>query len=115
MPKRTDAELAQDSRDSILRIETYVAGLNFDAFFADEMARDAVVRNLEIIGEASKNLSSSFRKKFEEAEWREAAGMRDRLIHHYASVNWEIVWHVVTVELPKLKVALKPSSKNGGK
>jgi uncharacterized protein with HEPN domain len=115
MPKRTDAELAQDIRDSILRVETYVAGLDFDAFFADDMARDAVVRNLEIIGEASKNLSSSFKDKCAGIEWSEAAGLRDRLIHHYASVNWEIVWHVVTIELPKLKTALKPSPKSGGK
>ncbi|MGQ0675090.1 MAG: HepT-like ribonuclease domain-containing protein [Rhodospirillales bacterium] len=106
MSRRGDAELAADILQAIGRVESYVANLDFDSFYAHSMARDAVVRNLEIIGEAAKQLSPEFRAMHDAIAWREVAGMRDRLIHHYISVNWEIVWRVVTDELPKLKAAL---------
>ena len=61
------------------------------------------MRNLEIIGEAVKVLSSDFRKKHQGVPWQDIAGMRDRLIHDYAGVNWDIVWDVLQTKLPELR------------
>ncbi|OKY77557.1 MAG: HEPN domain containing protein [Candidatus Methanohalarchaeum thermophilum] len=69
----------------------------------NELVQDAVIRQLEIIGEASKKLSDDFRSKDEEIEWRDIAGMRDKLIHGYFGVDLEIVWETINNELPKLK------------
>ncbi len=115
MPKRSDADLAEDIDGAIGRIESYTRGLTFDAFLADTKTQDAVVRNLEIVGEAAKGLSPDFRKKHKGIRWQDIAGMRDRLIHHYAGVNWEIVWDVIRTKLPELKSRLASLQKNGKK
>lgn len=83
------------------------AGLSFDEFVNDEMKTRAFSRSLEIIGEAAKNVSATFRTDHPEADWRAMAGMRDRLIHDYLGVDYEIVWDVVTNEIPKLKRQLE--------
>ena len=111
MPKRTDAELLEDIKDAVERIQRYTAGLSFEAFLADDKTQDAVVRNIEIIGGAAKSFSSDFRKRHKEVSWQDIAGMRDRLIHHYASVNWVIVWDVIRAKLPELKAHLEDGSK----
>ncbi len=107
MRKRADPALIDDIAEAIRRIERYTADMTFDAFLADTRTQDAVVRNIEIIGEAVKGLSAEFRKGRHTVQWSEIAGMRDRLIHHYAGVNWEIVWDVVQTKLPALRVALE--------
>ena len=74
-------------------------------------AQDAVVRNLSIIGEAVKNLSTEFREKHRDVEWAKIAGLRDKLVHDYFSLDWDIVWDVVRTKMPTLKeqiVALLP-------
>ncbi|MBI4680136.1 MAG: DUF86 domain-containing protein [Nitrospirae bacterium] len=73
----------------------------------NELLMDAVVRNLEIIGEASSKLSVFFRKKHDGIEWRKIIGMRNRIIHAYDTVNFEIVWNVVKKDLPALKKELE--------
>ena len=93
----------EDINEAIARIERYTAGLTLNAFLADTKTQDATVRNLQIIGEAVKGLSSVFRKKHQGVPWREIAGMRDRLIHDYAGVNWDIVWDVLQTKLPELR------------
>jgi uncharacterized protein with HEPN domain len=103
MSKRRDADLVEDINEAITRIERYTAGLTLDAFLADTKIQDATVRNLEIIGEAVKGLSSDFRKKHRHVPWQDIAGMRDRLIHDYAGVNWDIVWDVVQTKVPQLR------------
>ncbi len=72
-------------------------------FFEDSKTQDAVLRNLEIIGEAVKNLSMELRQAHDHVPWKQIAGMRDRLIHGYFSVNLELVFEVVRKELPKLQ------------
>lgn len=89
-------------RDAIDRIHVYTAG-GKDAFFATPMRQDAVVRNLEIIGEAVKNLSDALKAMHQEIPWKRIAGMRDKLIHEYFGVNLELVWDIVADELPELK------------
>lgn len=106
MSKRRDEELVEDVGEAIERIRRYTRGISYEAFLRDTMAQDAVVRNLEIVGEAAKGFSADFRKKHKAIPWRDIAGMRDRLIHHYTGVNWSIVWDVIRAKLPELMEAL---------
>jgi len=78
-------------------------GLEYEVLIKDETLKRAFVRSLEVIGEATKNISSQFRQKHPDIEWRELAGLRDKLIHRYFGVNWEIVWDFVKNKLPQLK------------
>lgn len=78
-------------------------GLSFERFSEDETLRRAFVRSLEIVGEAVKNLPEEFRATHAEIEWRPIARMRDRLIHGYFGVDYQLVWNVVTEKLPELK------------
>ena len=88
-------------RDAIARILNYTSqGKTY--FDRDEKTQDAVVRNLEIIGEAVKNVSNELREKQRDIPWRRLAGMRDKLMYEYFGVNLTIVWEVVEREIPKL-------------
>ena len=69
--------------------------------------QDATIRNLEIIGEAAKNLSETTRSRRADIPWRQIAGMRDKLIHQYFGVNLELVWKTVEIEIPRLKKAVE--------
>lgn len=99
MSKRSDQDLLSDIQEAAQRIATYTAGMTYEAFLSDTKTQDAVIRNLEIIGEATKNLSSELRARYPELPWKGMAGVRDRLIHDYFGVNLDIVWQIVTAEL----------------
>ncbi|MCH7666488.1 MAG: DUF86 domain-containing protein [Acidobacteria bacterium] len=92
--------------DAIQSIEQYVAE-GRDAFMGDPMRQDAVMRRLEIIGEATKQLSQETTAKRLEIPWRRVAGLRDRLIHGYASVDLDTVWEVTVRDLPSLRDAVE--------
>ena len=87
MSRRTDDEFLSDIREALQRIASYVTAMTFDSFEADLKTQDAVIRNLEILGEATKGLSEEFRAKYASVPWRSMAGARDRLIHHYFGTN----------------------------
>lgn len=91
--------------DAVERIQKYTSEGKSE-FDRDEKTQDAVVRNLEIIGEAAKNVSDELRSNRPDIPWRRLAGMRDKLIHEYFGVNLTIVWQVVEQEIPKLGVLL---------
>jgi uncharacterized protein with HEPN domain len=79
------------------------AALSLEEFLADETLRRAVVRSLEIIGEAAKKVTEEFRTSYPDIEWRAMSGMRDRLIHDYFGVDYELVWDVVQNHIPILQ------------
>ncbi|MFQ5896522.1 MAG: DUF86 domain-containing protein [Nitrospinota bacterium] len=103
MSKRGDLEYLNDMKEAIRRIQSYTKGFSYQKFLKDTKTQDAVIRNLEIIGEAAKNISPSLRRSYKPIDWGQVAGMRDRLIHQYFGVNWEIVWNVIEEKLPELK------------
>lgn len=103
MSKRRNTEILSDILEAIGRIQDYIASLDYTDFLRDLKTRDAVIRNLEIIGEASKSIDNDFKKKFQGVPWKEMSGVRDKLIHHYFGVNFEIVWSIISVELPEIK------------
>ena len=92
--------------ESIAKIESFVAGLNLETFRKNLLVQSAVMRELEIIGEAAKKLSDEFKKQHSGIVWREVAGMRDKLAHDYFEIDVEVVWKTVIEELPQLKAAL---------
>jgi len=102
MSKRGDRELLIDMLESIRRIQMYVDGLEYQDFINDLKTQDAVIRALEILGEASKRMSPSIKNQFPDIPWKLMAGMRDKLIHEYFGVNLDVVWEVVTNNLPAL-------------
>lgn len=88
--------------ECITNIESYIPN-GEDDFFSSKLIQDAVIRNLEIIGEATKRISKDFREKHPNVPWREMAGLRDVLIHDYFGVDNGIVWNVVEKEIQPLK------------
>lgn len=89
--------------DEIHYLQTESQGLTFENFESDETLKRAFARSLEIIGEAAKNLSDEFKTRHFTIKWKEIAGLRDKLIHHYFGVNWKRVWDVVKNRIPELK------------
>jgi len=89
--------------DAITIIESYVAELTEDSFRQNRLIQDGVIRNLEIIGEATKKLPKRLTNKYPDIEWKKMAGMRDVLIHDYFGVDLERVWGVVRNRLPALR------------
>jgi uncharacterized protein with HEPN domain len=88
--------------DEIEFLANQCAELQFHELVADEVLKRASVRSLEVIGEATKNLSEEFKEKYPVVEWKKIAGMRDKLIHHYFGINWDIVWDVIKNKLPDM-------------
>jgi len=93
----------QDIWESIQKIEEYTHGMSREEFYRAGQVQDAVIRRLEIIGEAAKNIPEDFRNKHREIQWKQIAGMRDILIHGYFDVKLERVWMVAKRDLPDLK------------
>jgi uncharacterized protein with HEPN domain len=107
MSERGDKEFVADVRGAIDRIIAYTAGMEYESFVADIKTQDAVIRNLEIMGEATKNLSGEFRATYPLIPWKSMAVTRDRLIHQYFGVNLDIVWQIIVNELPEVAFQLQ--------
>ena len=87
----------------ICKIQEYTKDLNQSDFNTAELIQDAVIRNIEIIGEATKKISPDFKARYNEVPWKEMAGMRDKLIHDYFGVDVEVVWKTIQEDIPMLK------------
>ena len=107
MSDRTDKDFLSDIQEATRRVKVYTTGVTYEAFLTDTRTQDAVIRNLEIIGEATKNLSTELRARYPDVPWKGMAGVRDRLIHHYFGVNLDIVWNIVTAELPDVALQIE--------
>lgn len=84
----------------MLFLHEYSSGITFDDLVGDEVLKRSFLRSIEVIGEAAKNIPLDYREKHPKLPWKDMAGMRNRLIHAYFSVDWEIVWNVVSDEIP---------------
>ena len=93
--------------ESIEFIEKYTKGVKKLEFKNSPQLQDAVIRRIEIIGEAVKNLPEGFKKRFKDIKWKEISGMRNKLIHEYFGVNVNIVWDVIKFDIPLLKKHIK--------
>ena len=107
MPPRDWTLRIEDILDAIERIGRYTAGLDLAGFSADQKTIDAVVRNIEIIGEAARYLPATVEQRHPEIPWATMRGIRNRLIHGYADVDVEIVWRACRYNLPPLLPMLR--------
>lgn len=102
--KQRDVRLyLTDLLDAIEKIERYVTDMSLEEFLEDDRSKDAVLRNLEVIGEAAKNLPLEIKDRYRDVDWKAAAGMRNKLIHEYFGVSFSIVWETIKNDLPNLK------------
>lgn len=107
MSERGVLEFLYDILESIKRIEDYTKNIDFEELLKNTMIQDAVVRNIEVIGEAVKNIPNEFKKRYDKVEWRKIAGMRDKIIHFYFGISWEVVWKTIKEKLPLFKEEIK--------
>ncbi|MEX2427878.1 MAG: DUF86 domain-containing protein [Bacteroidales bacterium] len=102
MSKRDTILLFEDMLESAQKIKRYTKDLDFDAFISDDKTIDAVVRNFEIIGEAANHFDLDIRDKFPEIEWNRIRGFRNRIVHEYFGIDYEIVWTIIESYLDEL-------------
>lgn len=98
-------------RDAIARIQEYREGIDYETFMQTRLLQDGIIRQLEIIGEATKRLSDAFTTRHDVIPWRDMAGMRDKLIHNYLGVDLDAVWETVQRDLPPLKALIENALK----
>ncbi|MFZ1518981.1 MAG: DUF86 domain-containing protein [Ignavibacteriaceae bacterium] len=107
MSKRDWKILFEDIIESINKIEEYTTDLSYDDFEENNLITDAVVRNIEIIGEASKNIPSEVKNQFPDIPWQKLRGIRNRIVHDYFDIDRTIIWYIISNELSPLKKSLQ--------
>ena len=108
---REYSDFLQDMLENARRAIQFVQGMDFETFSNDEKTLYAVIRAIEIIGEAAAKIPDEVRSDYPKVPWREVKGMRNKLVHNYFGINMEVVWQTVQEDLPELIEALKSASK----
>ena len=103
MSKKGDLIFIKHILESIKAIEDFSKGLTKEKLISSRLKQSAIVREIEIIGEAVKNISNSLKEKYKEITWKEIVGTRDKMIHHYFGVDLDIVFGIIKNDLPILK------------
>jgi uncharacterized protein with HEPN domain len=106
MSNRSPELLIGDILDSANKIITYIGEMNFEEFCTDGKTFDAVIRNFEIIGEAANRLPDDFKQLFPQIDWHRIRGFRNRIVHDYMGIDYEIVWEIKNHFLPDLILKL---------
>jgi uncharacterized protein with HEPN domain len=112
MKRRDYRDYLQDILDAVNDIENFVDKMSFEEFVKDRKTLNAVVRSIEIIGEASKNIPEALKAKHQELPWKQMTGMRDKLIHAYFGVDVETLWKAVKENIPPLRNAIQKMLKD---
>ena len=102
----------EDILDCILKIEQFIKDMTYEEFCNDEKTASAVMRKIEIIGEASKNIPSNIKQKYKDIPWRNMAKIRNKLIHAYFHINYAMVWKTIKEKFPELKEKIQLIIKN---
>ena len=97
-PKREFLDYLRDIQEALEKLEKFTRGMNFEAFAKDDKTSFAVIRALEIIGEAARKIPKSVRSRYPDIPWQDMAGMRDKLIHDYFGVDLRVVWKTLQLE-----------------
>ncbi len=100
---KDDLAFIEHILDSINAIEKFSKNLKKEKLISDRLRQSAIVREIEIIGEAVKNISESLKNKHREIGWKEIVGTRDKMIHHYFGVDLNTIWDIIKIDLPDLK------------
>ncbi len=96
-------DFLEDTLNAMVKAELFIAGMTYEEFLKDEKSIFAVIRAIEVIGEALKHVPPELRQKFSDIPWRDITGMRDILIHEYFGVDLETVWETVKTDIPSIK------------
>ncbi len=106
MSERECKFLVEDMIEACDKIMKFTSNMDFNSFINDERTVDAVLRNLEVLGEASKRLPEDFKNKYDNSVWHKAAGLRNRIIHNYFGIDNNIIWNIIENELSSFRDTL---------
>ena len=93
--------------ENIQNIESFSESFSENEFTKDKLRQNAIIKSIETIGEASKNIPDSFRKKYSKVPWKKIAGLRDIIVHAYFGIDLNIVWEIIKNDIPKLKIQIE--------
>jgi uncharacterized protein with HEPN domain len=103
MKKKSYIVFVEDILSSMEKIERYISNSDYETFKENEMIVDAIIRNLEIIGEASKNIPDDIRKRYSDIPWKRMVGLRNIAIHEYSKIDLKMIWKIIKKNLPETK------------